>query len=149
MKFKSICGEWFRHPGQTVADCVCLFLRDLSRKETFVLRLDKNQNLEGSGRLKLFRTKRQTQLFSHINHNMALQETIFAMPCCINLEKTVEVGYFLTNSVVFLFLAGQHLLCPNSFWCRDWTKEDGCSRLKISIGNLICFHKYPHNIKNF
>ena len=138
-----------RHPGQTVADCVCLFLRDLSRKETFVLRLDKNQNLEGSGRLKLVRTKRHTQLLSHINHNITLHETIFAMPCCIKLEKNCRSWLFLKNPVVFLFLAGQHLLCPNSFWCRDWTKADGCSRLKISKGKLICFHNYPHNIYNF
>ena len=70
-------------------------------------------------------------------------------PVILSLKKTVEVGYFLTNSVVFLFLAGQHLLCPNSFWCRDWTKADDCSRLKISKGNLICFHKHPHNINKF
>ena len=91
-----------RHPGQTVADCVCLFLRDLSRKETFVLRLDKNQNLEGSRRLKLSITKRQTQLFSHINHNIALHETIFATSCCTKLKKS-RSWVSLTIPVVFLF----------------------------------------------
>ena len=85
---------WLRHPGQTVADCVCLFLRDLSRKETFVLRLDKNQNLEGSGGLKLFRTKRQTQMFSYRNHNIALHKTIFAMPCYTKLEKNCRSWLF-------------------------------------------------------
>ena len=44
--------------------------------------------------MKLFRTKRQTQMFSYRNHNIALHKTIFAMPCYTKLEKNCRSWLF-------------------------------------------------------